>query len=124
VADGHLFFVARDKDVIIVGGEKHVPHDIETAINAVPGVREGCAVAFGVLNDERGTEDVAAVVETKETDEAALAQLRDAIRAEVLRAIGIGLRYVVLVPPGGVEKTTSGKLARRATRTRYADRLQ
>jgi acyl-CoA synthetase (AMP-forming)/AMP-acid ligase II len=28
------------------------------------------------------------------------------------------------VPPGGVEKTTSGKLARRATRARYADRLE
>jgi acyl-CoA synthetase (AMP-forming)/AMP-acid ligase II len=123
LAGGHLYFVARDKDLIVIGGEKYVPHDVENVINAVPGVREGCAVAFGVLNDERGTEDLAAVVETKETGGAELSRLGDAIRAEVMRAIGIGLRHLVLVPPGGIEKTTSGKLARRATRARYADRL-
>jgi acyl-CoA synthetase (AMP-forming)/AMP-acid ligase II len=123
VADGHLFFVARDKDLIVIGGEKYAPHDVETAINRVPGVREGCAVALGVLDPERGTEDVAAVVETRETDEPALAALRDAIRVEVTRATGLALRHVLLVPPGGVEKTTSGKLARRATRRRWAERL-
>jgi hypothetical protein len=38
-------------------------------------------------------------------------------------AFGLALRHVLLVPPGGVEKTTSGKLARTATRQRYADQL-
>jgi fatty-acyl-CoA synthase len=123
LADGHLHFVARDKDLVVIGGEKYAPHDIEGAINRVPGVREGCAVAFGVLNEERGTEDVAAVAETRETDEADHAALRAAIRDAVTRATGLALRWVLLVPPGGIEKTTSGKLARRATRARYADRL-
>jgi len=118
-----LFFVSRDKDLIVIGGEKYAPHDVETAINQVTGVRQGCAVAFGVLNEERGTEELAAIVETRVDGEAARAALERAIRAEVLRAIGIALRHVVLVPPGGVEKTTSGKLARRASRRRWAERL-
>jgi acyl-CoA synthetase (AMP-forming)/AMP-acid ligase II len=120
LADGNLFFVSREKDLIVIGGEKYTPHDIETAINRVEGVREGCAVAFGVLNPERGTEDVAAVVETRLEGEHRLADLREAIRQEVAHCTGIGVRYVVLVPPGGVEKTTSGKLARQATYRRYA----
>jgi len=106
--------------VIIIGGEKYAPHDVETAINRVPGVREGCAVAFGVLDAERGTEDLAAVVETRETDAARLAALREAIRWEVITAVGLAVRHLLLVPPGGIEKTTSGKLARRATRERHA----
>jgi acyl-CoA synthetase (AMP-forming)/AMP-acid ligase II len=121
LADGDLFFISREKDLVVIGGEKYAPHDIETAINQVAGVREGCAVVFGYLNEERGTEDLVAVIETKETDAAALDALRETIRQAVARATGLGLRHVVLVPPGGVEKTTSGKLARRATRQRYAD---
>ena len=123
LAGTNLHFIARDKDLIVIGGEKYAPHDLETVINRVPGVREGCAVVFGVLNDERGTEDIAAVVETRDVAAEALPALREAIRVAVARAIGLGLRHVVLVPPGGVEKTTSGKLARSATRVRYADQL-
>jgi acyl-CoA synthetase (AMP-forming)/AMP-acid ligase II len=121
VADGYLYFVSREKDLIVVGGEKYSPQDVESAIGRVAGVREGCAVAFGVLNEERGTEDVAAVVETKETDEAALEALRGAIRHEVTRTTGLALHHVLLVPPGGISKTTSGKLARSATRGRYPE---
>ena len=123
VAGGELYFVSREKDLIVVGGEKYAPHDIETIINAVPGVREGCAVVFGVTNTERGTEDLAAVVETKLTDPEALVTLRDRIRGEVTRQTGLALRWATLVPPGGVEKTSSGKLARGATQRRWADRL-
>ncbi len=117
---GDLYFVSRAKDLIIIGGENHVPHDIETAINGVPGVREGCAVAFGVTNLERGTEDLGAVVETREQGTAALDELARAIRLEVTRCFGLGIRHLRLVPPGGIVKTTSGKIARHATRERYA----
>ena len=123
LVDGHLFFVARDKDLIIIGGEKYVPDDIEAVINRVPGVREGCAVAFGVLNDERGTDDLAAVVETRETEPEALDDLRRRVRAEITAVTGLGLAHCILTPPGGVEKSTSGKLARGPTRRRYASEL-
>ncbi|MBX3025605.1 AMP-binding protein [bacterium] len=122
LAAGDLFFIAREKDLLVVGGEKYAPHDVEMAINQVPGIREGCVVVFGVLNDERGTEDLVAVAETRETG-AALEPLREAVRRAVSDATGLGLRHVLLVPPGGVQKTTSGKLARAATRERYAAQM-
>lgn len=118
-----LFFVARQKDLVVIGGEKYAPQDLEAAINQVPGVRQGCAVVFGLLNEARGTEDVCAVVETRESAADAREQLVAAIRMAVANATGIGLRHVLLVPPGGVEKTTSGKLARAATRRRWAAEL-
>jgi acyl-CoA synthetase (AMP-forming)/AMP-acid ligase II len=118
-----LFFVARQKDLVVIGGEKYAPQDLETAINQVPGVRQGCAVVFGILNEARGTEDVCAVVETRESAPEVRAKLIEAIRVAVVDATGIGLRHVLLVPPGGVEKTTSGKLARSATRRRWAAEL-
>ena len=124
VADECFYFTARDKDLIIIGGDKYMPHDVETVINGVPGVREGCVVAFGVMNEERGTEELGAVVETRDVAPDAQGPLRDAIRAAVNRVTGLGLRYVLLVPAGGVEKTSSGKLARRATQRRYAEALR
>ena len=123
LADGDLYFVSRDKDLIVIGGEKYAPHDIESLVNEVPGVRAGCVVAFGVMNEERGTEDLAAVVETRETGDAAAALERGHPSEACCECTGLALRHVLLVPPGGVEKTTSGKLARRATRERYADWL-
>ncbi len=123
LADGDLFFVARGKDLIVIAGEKYAPHDIETAINQVPGVREGCVVAFGVLDPERGTEGVAAIVETKLAAGDDLEALARAIGSHVTRTTGLALRHLKLVPPGGIQKTTSGKLARAATRERYVGEL-
>jgi acyl-CoA synthetase (AMP-forming)/AMP-acid ligase II len=116
-----LFFVAREKDLIVVGGEKYAPHDVEMAINRVDGVRQGCAVAFGVANPESGTEELGAVAETRVEGVEALTDLRGAVRREVARTIGLGIRHLHLVPPGGIDKTTSGKLARRSTRARYPE---
>jgi acyl-CoA synthetase (AMP-forming)/AMP-acid ligase II len=121
MAEDHLFFVSRDKDLIVIGGEKYTPHDVEAAVNRVPGVRQGCAIAFGVMSRDRGTEELAVVAETKREDPEALETLTRAIRREVIRSVGLGVRHVKLVPPGGVAKTTSGKLARSATRQRYLE---
>jgi len=124
LCDGDLFFVARGKDVIVIAGEKYAPHDIETAINQVPGVRQGCAVAFGILDPERGTEGVAAVVETRVSEPADAEALARAIRSHVTRTTGLALVRLKLVAPNGIQKTTSGKLARRATRERYAEEME
>ena len=121
VVDGHLFFVSREKDLIVIGGEKYAPHDVETAVNRVPGVREGCAVAFGLLDPAHGTEVLGVVAETRQQDASARKELARSIRHEVMRATGLGIRHLKLVPPGGVSKTTSGKLARGATRRRYPE---
>ena len=76
-----------------------------------------------ILNEELGTEELAAVVETRETGTPAREALRAAIRREVTEATGLGIRYLLLTPPDGVEKTTGGKLSRSGTRDRHLDEL-
>ena len=120
IADGRLYFVSREKDLIVIAGEKYAPHDIENAVNGVDGVREGCAVAFGLTNESDGTERLATVVETRLENPTERADLDQRVRNAVREQTGLRLHHVWLVPPGGVEKTTSGKLARRATMLRYA----
>lgn len=124
LANGQLFFVSRAKDLIVIGGDKYAPHDVEAAINRVSGVREGCAIAFGLASEERGTEELVAVVETKEEHPEALEKLKQSIRLAVTRDTGLALRHLKLVPPGGIEKTTSGKLARVATRHHFIESLR
>jgi fatty acid CoA ligase FadD32 len=72
------------------------------------------------MNPDSGTEELGAVVETRLEGEE-LGKLARAIRREVSGRIGLGIRYLHLVPPGGIDKTTSGKLARRSTRSRYPE---
>jgi acyl-CoA synthetase (AMP-forming)/AMP-acid ligase II len=56
-----------------------------------------------------------------EEDAEVLRELARSVRREVARTIGLGIRHIHLVPPGGITKTTSGKLAREATRARYPE---
>ena len=70
-----------------------------------------------------GTEELAVVAETHLEDPEALEELQRAIREKLGGTTGLSARHVLLVPPTGIEKTSSGKLARRATRARYAERL-
>lgn len=124
VVAGYVFFVSRLKDVIVIGGEKYLPDDIEAVINRVEGVRQGCVAVFGVADEKRGTEKLAAVVETRASRPDEQEDLRAAIRKAVTRATGLGLGVLVLTPPNGVEKTTSGKLSRSGTRSRYRSELE
>ncbi len=119
MADGEFYFVSRDKDLIIIGGEKYVPHDIESVISDVPGVRRGCVAAFGVVDERLGTEVLVAVVETHEEDPGTLERLRTKVGDEVRLTFGLGIRHLIVAPPGSIEKTTSGKVSRLATRQRY-----
>lgn len=121
LSDEDLFFIAREKDLIVIGGEKYAPHDVETAVNSVVGIRQGCAVAFGLLSEATGTEEIAVVAETHVNEDGERKQLELAVRQAVTQNLGLSLRHLLLVPPGGIEKTTSGKLARRATRDRYPE---
>jgi fatty-acyl-CoA synthase len=109
-AGGCLFVTGRRKEVIIKGGHNLLPSAIEEIAGRVEGVRSGCVAAVGVSSSERATEMVYVVAETK-LDPVDHPELRKRVRA-ALRAAGIAVDQVVLVPPGGVPKTTSGKIRR------------
>ncbi|MBC7544102.1 MAG: fatty acyl-AMP ligase [Candidatus Sericytochromatia bacterium] len=115
VADGELYIVGRIKDVIIKGGKKYVPQDLELVAEQIGGVRKGCVVAFGVPDPETGTEAVVVVAETRQPAEEheAMAKL---IANAVHLALGMHPDHVRLVAPGTIPKTSSGKLQRSRSR--------
>lgn len=59
-ADGYLHIVGRSKDLIITGGFNVYPAEVETALNALPGVAESTVV--GVPHADFGEAVVAVVV--------------------------------------------------------------
>jgi fatty-acyl-CoA synthase len=118
---GELVLCGRIKDVIIVGGRNVFPEDVERAAERVDGVRPGNVIAFSVLND-RGKERLVVVAETKADDHE---PIRLEVRTKVAEAVGLPTDEVVLVLPGSLPKTSSGKLQRSLCRTRYvADELE
>ena len=115
IADGDLVVCGRIKDIIIVGGRNVFPEDIERAASTVVGVRAGNVIAFGV-EGRKGREALVVVAETKADDPA---PVRDEVAVRVRQAVGVPPEEVVLVSPGTLPKTSSGKLQRTLCRTRY-----
>jgi acyl-CoA synthetase (AMP-forming)/AMP-acid ligase II len=111
VAGGSLFVTGRVKDLIIKGGHNLMPAPIEEIAGAVDGVRTGCVAAVGVPSAARATERVVVVAETKAAEDEH-PQLARRVR-EALRLRGIAVDEVLLVEPGAIPRTTSGKIRRR-----------
>ncbi|HXG54450.1 MAG TPA: fatty acyl-AMP ligase [Vicinamibacterales bacterium] len=122
IQDGHLFVTGRIKDVLIVRGLKHYPHDIEsTAEQSHPALRPGCCAAFAV--ERAGEERVAMVAEVDPRSPLATdgTGAISAIRRAVADAHQVSLHAVALVPAGSLPKTTSGKLQRFLCRGGFID---
>ncbi|HEY2998129.1 MAG TPA: AMP-binding protein [Acidimicrobiales bacterium] len=115
--DGQLVVCGRIKDVIIVGGRNVFPEDVERAVGAVEGVRAGNVIAFGV-DGERGRETMVLVAETTSDD---LGLVRKLVSDRVRDVVGVPAKDIVLVTPGTLPKTSSGKLQRSLCRRRYHD---
>ncbi|HEY1117413.1 MAG TPA: AMP-binding protein, partial [Acidimicrobiales bacterium] len=120
LVDGELVLCGRIKDVIIVGGRNVFPEDIERACNDIDGVRPGNVIAFGV-DTAKGKEGMVVVAEARPAEDADLASLRADVQDRVKAVAGIPAKDVVLVAPGTLPKTSSGKLQRAQCRTRYLD---
>jgi fatty-acyl-CoA synthase len=116
LVDGELVVCGRIKDVIILGGRNVYPQDVERAVADIDGVRAGNVIAFGT-EGRRGKEALVVVAESKDSEEART--IRDAVADRVRGAVGIPPEEVVLVRPGTLPKTSSGKLQRALCRERY-----
>lgn len=121
VIDGQLVLCGRIKDVIIVGGRNVFPEDIERACGTLEGVRAGNVIAFGV-DGYKGKETVVVVAEVRPSDaEGVLDEVRHAIHHRTLEVCGLPPRDVMLVKPGTLPKTSSGKLQRAKCRELYLE---
>ncbi len=119
ISHGELFVSGRKKDMIIVGGKNVYPQDLEALTWEVPGVHPGRSVAFGLFDEEQGTEEVVVIVEVDSDDPALQLRVSEDVRQYVTRNSAIALRRVRAVGPRWIIKTSSGKTARSANREKY-----
>lgn len=119
LADGEIFITGRRKDLIIKAGRNLYPAEIEELVGVVPGVRQGCVTAFGVMDTERAMELLIVVAETREKEGEARTKIIDAIKSAITSTLDIVPDQIILVAPHMIPKTSSGKLQRAATKNMY-----
>ena len=120
ISDGELFIIGRIKDLLIVYGRNHSPDDLETTIQSIA---PGRCAAISV--PDKGTEKLVAIIELKnraDSSEEAISQF-DVVKRKITSAIsnvhGLSVADLVVVEPGSIPITTSGKVRRAACVERY-----
>nr|AAA17080.1 pclA [Mycobacterium leprae] len=120
ISEDELFIVGRMKDLLIVYGRNHYPEDIESTVQEITG---GRVAAISVPVDE--TEKLVTIIEVKkrgDSDAEAMQKLvavKNNITAAISKSHGLNVADLVLVPPGSIPTTTSGKVRRTACVEQY-----
>jgi fatty acid CoA ligase FadD28 len=111
ISEGELFIVGRIKDLLIVRGRNHYPDDIEATVQDVSA---GRVAAIAVESED--TEHLVVIVEVKKRgrDDEKLRELIGEVTSAVSHTHGLSVADVVLVAPGSIPITTSGKVRRAA----------
>ena len=118
-AEGDYFITGRKKDLIIKAGRNIYPEAIEEIVGHIEGIRKGCVIAFGVSDENTGTEKLIVVAETRAQQPAEREQLLAEITDNILSGIGVAADKIILAKPGTIPKTSSGKLQRSACKYAY-----
>jgi len=117
---GELFVTGRIKDLIIMRGRNIAPQDIEQTVERCdPALRPAFVAAVSV--EAGGAERLVIIAEVRrearrDLDTAAvIARIRSAVAAE----FAVEVSAVVLLRPGGLPKTSSGKTQRALVRQEF-----
>ena len=118
MVDGELFVTGRIKDMIIIRGQNHYPHDIEATVADIhPALRQQGAAAFCLDNNDE--EQLTLVLELERGFlNIDLALLATVVRDAVSRQHQLHIHQLMFVRPNGISKTSSGKIQRLLTRQR------
>jgi acyl-CoA synthetase (AMP-forming)/AMP-acid ligase II len=120
-----LYITGRLKEIIIVHGRNIYPYEAERVMGGLHRAFEGLA---GCMFSVPGPDEQPVVVQELRPAGLEAADLRDIvrmIRESLTEALGVAVTNVVLVPPGTVLRTTSGKIQRLTMRDLFvAGRLR
>ncbi|HEX7479510.1 MAG TPA: beta-ketoacyl synthase N-terminal-like domain-containing protein [Polyangiales bacterium] len=112
--DGELFVAGRLKDLIIIRGRNHHPHDLERSVQSIDAaLLAGCGAAFSI--EVERAEQLVVVQEVdhrlRPDADALLSRIAETLRQEH----ELAATSIVLIKKGSLPKTSSGKLQRKAT---------
>jgi long chain fatty acid CoA FadD26 len=113
--DEELYIVGRIKDLLIVDGRNHYPDDIEGTVAEFTGGR----IAAISVPDVASVKLIVIAELKKDVDRSALDSLKQQVTAAISTTHNVALSDLVLVPPGSLPLTTSGKVRRSSTRELY-----
>jgi fatty acid CoA ligase FadD21 len=120
IDEGELFIVGRIKDLLIIRGRNYYPEDIEVTVQEIT---RGRVAAISVPLDS--TENLVTIIELKKRGDSTEQAMRwlSGVKSDVISAIsnahGLSVGDLVLVPPGSIPTTTSGKIRRAACVEQY-----
>ena len=119
IRKGHLYVTGRLKDLIIIRGNNYFPQDIEqTAQESHLAFQQGTTVAFSVSN---GSDEHLVVVQEvrRVPPQSDFEDLTSTIKQAISLEHALPVQAVVLVKPGSIPKTTSGKLQRQVCKDAF-----
>lgn len=117
IYDGQLYVTGRLKDLIIIRGRNFFPQDIEFIISrSHPALEAGTAAAFALDVDGHERVVVLAEIDRKVDAAACMDQIAECARTDLAEKLDLHLSQLVLVQPGSLPKTSSGKIRRSACR--------
>ncbi|HYH98169.1 fatty acyl-AMP ligase [Hyalangium sp.] len=117
IHEGEIYVTGRIKEMLIVHGRNLYPQDIEHEVRAQ---HPELSTRFGAVFTVSGSDEEEAVVVTHEIKgrftEERLREITSSMKTTVSREFGVRVAGVVLLKPGSVQRTTSGKIQRSAMR--------
>ena len=118
IQNGELIVTSRLKDLIIIRGQNHAPQDIEQTVGKChSALRAGCGIAFSVNSECNALPEIGEqLIIVHEVDRHSLSVDVEAVARSIRQAVaethGLHVAAVVLIKPGTIPKTSSGKLQR------------
>jgi len=123
VQDGHLYITGRLNDVLVFWGLNHYPQHLEKTLETChPGFRPNSAAAFSVEVNGTSRLVVAQEVERQFCGRLSLDEVVEPIRWQVFQEHFVDVYGIVLLKPGGLPRTSSGKVQRRRCREQFLSR--
>jgi fatty-acyl-CoA synthase len=119
--EGELFVCGRIKEILIINGRNYYATDIESAVSRVEGVKPGRAIAFEEYNEKTGANEAIIIAEADAQVSVPHSLLSKTIKREILAHFDLTINSAIIVAPGVLVKTTSGKISRAHYRTRYLE---
>lgn len=122
IADGELYITGRLHDVLVFWGLNHYPQQIERTVEeSHEALKPNCGAAISVTVAGKERLVIIQEIERSHRRSFVLEDVVESIRWAIFQQHFIDVYSIVLLKPGGLPKTSSGKVQRTATKARYSE---